>query len=93
MTTFFMFGKYSTEGVSEISQERTARAIEIIEDSGGAVTAMYAVLGQHDLILIVELPELKDAMAVSIELNRLTGLSFITTPAVEVEAFDKMVTS
>ena len=91
MATFFMFGKYSSEAVKKISTERTGKVVGQIKKLGGQVSSMYALLGQHDLVLIVDLPGVEQAMKASVALNKLTGISFITSPAVTIERFDKMI--
>ena len=91
MATFFMFGKYSIDAVKEISAERTVKATAVIGDPGGKVEAAYALLGETDLVLIVDLPGVKEAMKASIELTKLLGISFTTAPAVTVEEFDKLI--
>jgi uncharacterized protein with GYD domain len=48
-----MFGNYTTEAVKAISSERTERVLDVIKPNGGEVRSMYAVLGEHDLVLIV----------------------------------------
>ena len=91
MPIFMMFGKYSTEALKGISSERTNKALEVIRDNGGKVISMYAVLGEHDLVLTLDFPDAEKALAASVALNRLTGISFTTSPVVEVEKFDRMV--
>ena len=90
MSTFFMFGKYSQEAVKEISKERTDRATSLIEKFGGKVDSVYALLGEHDLVLITDFPGTEEAMKASLALTRLTGVAFSTCPAVTVETFDRM---
>ncbi len=90
MPTFCMFGKYSSDAVREISAERTVKATAVLDDVGGEVKAGYALLGETDLILIVDFPGVKEAMKASVELNKLLGISFTTSPAVTVEEFDKL---
>ncbi|MDY6791728.1 MAG: GYD domain-containing protein [Thermodesulfobacteriota bacterium] len=91
MPIFMMFGKYSAESLKDISSERTDRAVELINKNGGKVISMYAVLGEHDLVFTLEFPDAEKAMATSVELNKLTGISFTTSPVVEVEKFDKLL--
>ena len=91
MSTFMMFGKYSAEALKGISSKRTKKAIEIIKKQGGKVISMYAVLGEYDLVITLELPDTEKAMATSIALNELTGISFSTLPALEIAKFDKLV--
>ncbi len=91
MSIFLMFGKYSSEFLKEITSERTGKAVNFIKKFGGEVNSMYALLGEYDLLLIVNFPDIEQAMKASIALYRLTGISFTTSPAVPVEAFDKMM--
>ena len=91
MPIFMMFGKYSTEALKGISSERTDKAVELIERNGGKVVSMYAVMGEHDLVLTLEFSTHENAIATSVALNKLTGISFVTSPVVEVEKFDKLI--
>ena len=91
MPIFMLFGKYSSESLKGISSERTDRAVNLIKKHGGKVISMYAVLGEHDLVFTLDFPDAEKAMATSVELNKLTGISFTTSPVVEVEKFDKLV--
>jgi uncharacterized protein with GYD domain len=91
MPKFMMLGKYSTEALKGISAERTDKAVELIRKNGGKVVSMYSVLGEKDLVFILDLPDAEKALATSVALNRLTGISFTTSPVVEVEKFDKLM--
>ena len=91
MATYFMFGKYSVKSMKEMSTERTQQAAALVQQYGGEVKSAYALLGQHDLVLIVDLPDTEQAIKTSVALAKLTGIGFTTAPAVSVEAFDKMM--
>ncbi|HOF41503.1 MAG TPA: GYD domain-containing protein [Candidatus Hydrogenedentes bacterium] len=91
MTTFLMFGEYGSDSVREITEDRTREAIELVESFGGKVRDMYALLGQYDLVLIVDLPGTQEAMKVSIKLSRSTGIFFTSCPAMQVEHFDRLM--
>jgi len=91
MALFIMFGNYTTEGLQGISPDRTTAAQKIIKKYKGKVVGMYALLGNVDLVFILELPSIEAAMSTSIALNKLTGIAFATHPAVSVEAFDKLL--
>ncbi len=92
MATFFMFGKYSSESLKEMSAIRTDMAISLIKKFGGKVNSMYALLGKQDLVLIVDFPGVEQVMKASVALTKMTGVSFASSPAVLVEDFDKMIT-
>ncbi|MFA5088950.1 MAG: GYD domain-containing protein [Candidatus Omnitrophota bacterium] len=91
MGTYFMMGKYSAGALKEISGDRTENAIALIKELGGKVHAMYALLGEYDAILIVDLPDTHSAMKASIGLSVLTGISFSSFPALTVSDLDKMM--
>jgi uncharacterized protein with GYD domain len=91
MATFFMFGKYPIDTVGKISAKRTVNATAVIGDIGGEVKAGYALLGETDLVLIVDFPGVKEAMKASVKLTKMLGISFTTSPAVTVEEFDKLI--
>ena len=91
MTTYIMFGKFSIGAVKEISAERTKRAAAIVDINGGKVKDIYALLGETDVVAIVDFPGLKEAMKASVELTKLLDISFTTAPAVPVEEFDKLM--
>jgi uncharacterized protein with GYD domain len=91
MATYFMFGKYSAEGMKGISAERTEKAAALVKKYGGEVKSGYILLGEQDIVLIVELPGTEQAIKASVALSKLTGISFSTAPAVSIEEFDKMM--
>lgn len=91
MPIFMMFGKYTRDSLKNVSAQRTKKAIKIIEKSGGKVISMYAVLGEHDLVFTLDFPDVEKALSTSMALNNLTGISFSTSPVVDVEKFDKLI--
>lgn len=91
MATYFMFGKYSSEALNQMSAERTNKAVSLLNKFGGEVNSMYALLGEQDLVLIVDFPGLEQAMKASVALTKMTSVSFNTSPAIAVEDFDKMI--
>lgn len=90
MTTFLLFGKYSAASIKEISAKRTEAAAAAVKKLGGELKSGYALLGEQDLVLIVELPGNAEAMRCSLELSRQTGIAFTTAPAVPMEQFDRL---
>jgi uncharacterized protein with GYD domain len=91
METFFMFGKYTSEAIRDMSIERTQQAVSEIKKLGGEVQAMHALLGEYDLLFCVKLPSVEDAIKASAGINKLTGISFTTCPAITVETFDQLM--
>jgi uncharacterized protein with GYD domain len=91
MMTFIITGKYSADAVKQISGERTVKANQIVQQCGGTVVGVYATLGEADILVIAEFPGVGEAMKASVGLNQALGISFVTTPALLVEDFDKLV--
>ena len=91
MATYLMFGKYSLDALNAISAERTESAEKVIKENGGTLTSGYALLGDANLVLIVELADTERAMQTSAALTKLLGISFSTVPAVSLEDFDRIM--
>lgn len=90
MATFFMFGKYTLEGIKGMSVARTKKIINLIKKSSGEVKSMHALLGEKDLVFIVDFPGNEEAIKASVAITKLTGISFTTSPAVTVKEFDRL---
>lgn len=91
MATYLMFGSYSPEALRAVSAKRTDEALAVIKKYGGKFKAAYALLGEVDLVVIVDLPDTEQAIQTSAALTKLLGISFRTAPALSVEAFDKLM--
>ena len=91
MGTFFMFGRYTHDSVKDISTRRTNKTKELISDLGGKLVSAYALMGNIDIVLIVEFPGKEEAIKASVALSKMLGIGFTTAPAVTVETFDKLV--
>ena len=88
-----MLGKYSAESVKDISSDRTEKAIRLIKELGGEVSSMFGLLGKYDCCLIVDFGNNETAMRASLGLTILTGISFISYPAVAINDFDRMLSN
>ena len=91
MNTFLMFGKYSAEAIKAMSPARTQSTVNLFKQMGGEVKAMYALLGDVDLVFVVTLPSIEAAIKASVALSKQTGIAFTTSPAMSVEEFDKII--
>ncbi|MBU0469623.1 MAG: GYD domain-containing protein [Candidatus Omnitrophica bacterium] len=91
MSSFLMLGKYSSESIKEMNPHRTDKAIGLIRELDGEVLSIYALLGEYDLAMIVDLSDNEKAMKASLGLSLLTGITFKTLPAVNVDDFDKII--
>lgn len=91
MSAFLMFGSYSSEALREISEQRTRQVMEMARQFGGNITAMYALLGAFDLVLIADFPTNESAVHFSTVASQVLGISFSTMPAIPVEEFLRVV--
>lgn len=91
MATFIMSVKYTSKSLKGISSKRTDEAMDLLKEHGGELKAGYALLGDTDLVLVVELPDNESAMKASVALSRLLGVSINTAPAMSVKEFDKLL--
>jgi len=90
MTTYILFGKMSVNAVKDISSVRTMKAVTIVEKYGGRIQAVYALLGGADVLAIIDFPGMNEAMKASVELTKLLGIAFSTSPAMTIDEFDKL---
>ncbi len=90
MGQYILLGKYSAEGIKNISAARTGEGTKLVEKLGGKVESIFAVIGEYDLVVRLQLPDNAAALKASMELSKLTGVSFVTLPAVPVDEFDAL---
>jgi uncharacterized protein with GYD domain len=91
MTTFVMLGRMSGESIKEISPQRTVDALALIQKYGGKLKSGYVMLGKYDLIMILDLPNMEQAIKTSVGLSRLLGVTFATSAAITFDEFDKLM--
>jgi uncharacterized protein with GYD domain len=91
MATYVIFGKYTAAAIKEISGDRTKKSLDTIKKLGGEVKSMYALLGEKDLLFVVDFPGMEAALKASVALSKLTGIAFVTSEAIPVEKFDKIM--
>ena len=90
MATFYLFGKYTQPSITQVSAQRTKKAVAAIEKLNGKVKSMDALLGEKDLVFVVEFPSSKEALKASVALAKATGIAFSTAEAVSISEFDKL---
>ncbi len=90
MQTYYMFGKYSSSALGDISSARTVQCSQLIEKMGGEIILMHALLGGYDLAFVINFESNARALQASLTLNRETGISFSTWPAIHVSDLDKI---
>lgn len=91
MSTFVLLGRMSGESMKEISPQRTVDALALMKKYGGELKSGYVMLGKYDLILILDLPNMAQAIKTAVGLSRMLGVTLITSPAITFEEFDKLM--
>ena len=91
MATYFLTGTYGADAIKGISQKRTSDVSKMIEEMGGKIVSIYLLLGEKDLVIIAEFPGLKEAIKGSVNISRMTGISFSTNPAITAAEFDEFM--
>ncbi len=91
MATYFLFGKYSADALKEMGAGRTEKARKLVQKFGGEIKSIHALLGDVDLVIIATFPGMEEAMKFSLALAKSTGIAFSTSEAVDVDAFDKLI--
>jgi len=91
MTTFIMTGRYTTEAIKKITGKRTTKAHEIVKKCGGKIVSAYAMMGETDVLAVMEFSSINDAIKASVALSKALEISFSTVPAIRIEEFDKLV--
>lgn len=90
MATYLRFGTLAQAARKAVSAKRTDDAIALIKKQGGEFQAGYALPGEVDFLVILDLPNAESAIQVSVGLSRLLDINFRTTPAVSIDEFDKL---
>jgi len=73
MATFMIFGNYTKEALDGPGAARIREAGALVRQHGGKVKGMYALLGEHDLVLIVDLPDMANTIQVSTTFSEVAG--------------------
>ena len=62
MTTYFLFGKYSSDAIKGMGPDRTEKAAKLVKEIGGEIKSVYALLGEKDLVIIASFPDSEKAL-------------------------------
>ena len=90
MQIYYLLGSYTAGRIKQISAIRTEECARVIEGLGGEIVLMNALMGQFDLAFIAKFPDNSVAFKASLALMKVTGINFITLPAISVTDFDQL---
>lgn len=82
MPLFITYASYSTAGIKGIVDrpaDRTEVIRTLVDKAGGKLLAAYMTTGQHDVVLITELPDGADAIAIGMAASASGAVARIET--------------
>ncbi|MEM4413732.1 MAG: GYD domain-containing protein [Candidatus Caldarchaeum sp.] len=91
MPTYILLSSLTDEGAQAV-KKRPGRIKEVnreIERMGCTILSQYAVLGPYDFVTILEAPDNKTVLKVSLELGARGSVKIQTLAAVPIEEFIK----
>ena len=93
MAKFLLQASYSPDGLKGLVKDkasgRKAAISKMLESHGGKLEAIYYTFGEHDVILIADIPDNVTAAAMSIAVSSAGLAHTTTTPLLTVEETDK----
>ena len=92
MPTYLWSGSYTSEGTKGLTKDggtkRRTAVQQMVEQNGGKLLAFYFALGEADVYVIAEFPDVATAAAVSLAVNGSGAVSLKTTVLLSPEDFD-----
>ncbi len=82
MPLFITYASYSHSGVKGLVDKPEDRSVPVkamLEKAGGKLVALYNTTGAHDVVLVSELPDGSDAVAMGMAVAATGALSKIET--------------
>ena len=93
MPKYLIAASYTAEGLRGLQKDKASgrrRAVTAaVEGVGGKVEAFYSALGEHDAYVIVDLPDMMTATALSIAVSAAGLVRTRTTALLTVEETDR----
>lgn len=93
MAKFLVQATYNAEGLRGLQKEKASGRQEVIKRSvealGGKLESMYFSLGDHDVVLIVDVPDMIVGTALAIAVSASGLVRTRTTPLLSIEETDR----
>jgi uncharacterized protein with GYD domain len=93
MPKYMIAASYTAEGLKGLQKDkasgRKAVVNKVVQSVGGKVEAMYYALGEHDVIVIADLPDAASAAAIALGVSASGLVHTKTTALLSVEETDK----
>jgi uncharacterized protein with GYD domain len=72
--------------------ERFAKSQAIVDAENGTILQVYGLLGEYDILAVIEAPDNRSAMKISAKIGNLIGAKSHTMPAVKRDDFLQLLT-
>jgi uncharacterized protein with GYD domain len=93
MAKFLVQATYSADGLKGLQKEKASGRQEVVrravEALGGKVESMYFSLGDHDVVLILEMPDIIAGSALAFAVSASGLVRTRTTPLLSIEETDR----
>ncbi len=93
MSTMVTLYKFTDQGIKNVkdSPQRLKAAIKAFEAKGGKILAAYYTLGEYDLIVIAEGPDVQTGLAHVLATASLGNVRSTTLPAFSAAEFAEII--
>jgi uncharacterized protein with GYD domain len=92
MAKYLLQSSFTAQGAKGLLEEGASSRKKVIEGAvkslGGKVEALYFAFGEHDTVLIVDLPDQAAATALSLTVSSSGAVRITTTPLITVQEVD-----
>lgn len=93
MSRYLVQATYSAEGLRGLQKEKASGRQEVVRRAvqglGGKLESMYYSLGEHDVILIVDVPDIIAGTALALAVSSSGLVRTRTTPLLTMEEADR----
>jgi uncharacterized protein with GYD domain len=92
MQTYVTLWKYTKDGLVDMNNtpDRYEAVKKIISDAGGKLISIYGLIGEYDVITIIEMPDEKVAASTIMKICSKGRISSRTMTALSIEDFLKI---
>jgi uncharacterized protein with GYD domain len=93
MAKYLVEAAYSAEGLKGLQKDKASgrrqAVTNAVEGLGGKVDAMYFALGEHDVLLIVDMPDVVSGAALGLRVSATGLVRTKTTSLLTIEEADR----
>ena len=93
MSTYVTLWKYTRDGLMDMKNtpDRYEVVKKIINDAGGKLLSIYGLIGEYDVITLMEMPDEKVAASIILKICSKGRITAQTMTALSIDDFIKIV--